>query len=101
MVPAITKHFAIHRVIGHTQLTYLITVTDVTDETEIWALRLGFEGGTKKKKEKEKEKIPHMCESIGHRPLRGRCPKGQIKHLGLVDPVTRFTSLKKSMDKTL
>ena len=25
-------------------------------------------GGT----EKEKEKIPHTCESIGHRPLRGR-----------------------------
>ena len=35
-----------------------------------WALRLGFEGGTKEKKE---EKIPHMCESIGHRFLRGRC----------------------------
>ena len=52
----------------------------------IWALRLGFEmvgGGRmdgqteKKEKEKEKEKIPHMCESIGHRPLRGRCPKGE------------------------
>ena len=28
------------------------------------------------KEEKEEEKIPHMCESIGHRPLRGRCPKG-------------------------
>ena len=24
---------------------------------------------------KKEEKIPHMCESIGHRPLRGRCPK--------------------------
>ena len=24
--------------------------------------------------EEEKENIPHMCESIGHRPLRGRCP---------------------------
>ena len=22
----------------------------------------------------EKEKIPHMCESVGHRLLRGRCP---------------------------
>ena len=45
---------------------------------EIWASRLGFGpqgldlgwgGGTEKKKEKEKkkeEKIPHMCESIGH-----------------------------------
>ena len=28
------------------------------------------------KKKKKKEKIPHMCESIGHRPLWGRCPKG-------------------------
>ena len=27
-----------------------------------------------KEKEEKKEKIPHMCESIGHRPLRGRCP---------------------------
>ena len=26
--------------------------------------------------EEEKEKIPHMCESIGHRPLRDRCPNG-------------------------
>ena len=25
--------------------------------------------------EEEEEKIP-LCESIGHRPLRGRCPKG-------------------------
>ena len=32
----------------------------------IWASRLGFEGkGTEEEKE-EKEKIPHMCESIGH-----------------------------------
>ena len=38
--------------------------------------RLGFEGGTEKKME-EKEKIPHKCESIGHRPLRGRCPKAR------------------------
>ena len=48
-------------------------------ETGIWASRLGFEGGggteKKEEKEEEKEKIPHMCESIGHRPLRGRCPK--------------------------
>ena len=26
--------------------------------------------------EEEKEKIP-LCESIGHRPLWGRCPKGR------------------------
>ena len=33
-------------------------------------------GDTKDEKEKEKkEKIP-LYESIGHRPLRGRCPKG-------------------------
>ena len=49
---------------------------DLDLETGIRASRLGFEGGTKEEKEKEKEeKIPHMCESIGHRPLRGRCPK--------------------------
>ena len=41
-------------------------------EAEIWAWRLGG-GGTEK--EKGKEKIPHMCESISHRPLWGRCPK--------------------------
>ena len=48
-------------------------------EAGIWASRLGFEGGgmeeEEEKEKKEKEKIPHMCESIGHRPLRGRCPK--------------------------
>ena len=30
-----------------------------------------------KEEEKKKEEIPHMCESMGHRPLRGRCPKGE------------------------
>ena len=55
-------------------------------EAGIWASRLrygpggwGKGGGTEKKEkkeEKEEEKIPHMCESIGHRPLWGRCPKG-------------------------
>ena len=39
-------------------------------------LEVGGKGDTKEKKKKEEEKIPHMCESIGHRPLRGRCPKG-------------------------
>ena len=34
-------------------------------------------GQTEKEKEEkeEEEKIPHTCESIGHRPLWGRCPK--------------------------
>ena len=40
----------------------------------------GGEGrGTKEEEKKEEEKIPHMCESIGHRPLRGRCPKRKRK----------------------
>ena len=30
-------------------------------------------------KKEKKEKIPHMCESIDHRPLRGRCPKTRRK----------------------
>ena len=43
-------------------------------KTGIWALRMGFwpkgwRGGTLKK-----EKFP-LCESIGHRPLRGHCSK--------------------------
>ena len=47
---------------------------DMGLEAEIWAWRLG-EGGTKKEEKEKEEKIPHMCESIGHRPLWGRCPK--------------------------
>ena len=35
-------------------------------------LEAGGRGGAEEK-EKE-EKIPHMCESIGHQPLRSRCP---------------------------
>ena len=42
-------------------------------KTGIWASRLGFEGGMKE--EKKEEKIPHMCESIVHRPLRGAAQK--------------------------
>ena len=47
--------------------------------TGIWASRLGGGGRMEEEEmeeeeEEEKEKIPHMCESIGHRPLRGRCP---------------------------
>ena len=34
--------------------------------------------GAEEEEEKKEEKIPHMCESIGHRPLRGRCPKSNI-----------------------
>ena len=41
---------------------------DIGLEAEIWAWRWG--------RETKKEKIP-LCESIGHRTLRGRCPKGQ------------------------
>ena len=49
-------------------------------EAEIWALMLGEgEGAEEKKKE---EKIPYMCDSIGHRPLRGRCPKGDQPTVG-------------------
>ena len=48
----------------------------------------------KKKKEKEKEeKIPHMSESIGHRPLRGRCPKGEKNFLS--PHFTKFSLEKK------
>ena len=46
-------------------------------QAEIWAWRLGGGGRgaeEEKEKEKEEEKIPHMYESIGHRPLWGRCP---------------------------
>ena len=31
-------------------------------------------GGAEEKEEEEMEKTPHMCESIGHQPLWGRCP---------------------------
>ena len=46
-------------------------------ETRIWASR----GGTEKEKKEEKEKVSHMCESIGHRPLRGRCPKSRVRYI--------------------
>ena len=36
-------------------------------------LEVGGGGTEKEKKKEEKEKIP-LCESIGHRPLWGRCP---------------------------
>ena len=37
--------------------------------------------------EEEKEKIPHMCENIGHRPFRGRCPAPSLNH-GLLEQGT-------------
>ena len=49
-----------------------------------WRLkfRLQSQGGAEKKeeekekeKEEEKETVSRMCESIGHWPLWGRCPK--------------------------
>ena len=46
-------------------------------EGEIYA-REQKKAEEKEKKEKEEEKISHMCESIGHRPLRGRCPKSEV-----------------------
>ena len=44
----------------------------------IWAVKLG--GGTKEEKEKEEEKEGKfaLCESIGHRPLWGRCLKSKV-----------------------
>ena len=32
-----------------------------------------------KEKEKKEEKFPHMCESKGHRLLRGRCPINDMR----------------------
>ena len=40
--------------------------------TRIWASKLGGGRTGQEEEEEAKEKIPHMCESIGHRPLRGR-----------------------------
>ena len=63
-------------------------------QAEIWAWRLG--GGTKKKEKEKKEKIPHMCESIGHRPLWGRCPKkrekSQVNQYRMIDTKTHDDS---------
>ena len=42
-------------------------------KAEIWAWRWG--GVTEEEEEKEEEEKTPLCESIGHRPLRGRCPK--------------------------
>ena len=37
-------------------------------------------GGMEEEEEEEEEKIPHMCESIGHRPFRGRCPAPSLDY---------------------
>ena len=36
---------------------------------------MGLEGGDEEEEEEEEGEISPMCESIGHRPLRDRCPK--------------------------
>ena len=40
-------------------------------------VEIGGGGSEKEQEKKEKEKIP-LCESIGHRPLRGRCPASTL-----------------------
>ena len=42
-------------------------------------LEVGAGGTEEEEKEEEKEKIP-LCESIGHRPLRGRCPAPSLNY---------------------
>ena len=37
----------------------------------------------KKKEEEKKKKIPHMCESIGHRPLRAAAQKALASAISL------------------
>ena len=51
------------------------------------------EGGTEEE-DKEEEKIP-LCESIGHRPLRGRCSKGDQPTNNPTDrPMDRHSGVK-------
>ena len=53
-------------------------------EDGIWASRLRYgprgwgEGGMKKEEKEKEEKIPRMCESMGHRPLWSHCPAPQL-----------------------
>ena len=58
--------------IGATWLDFELPGWNLSFEARYWALRLdlkleGVDG--------EEGKISPMCESIGHRPLRGCCPK--------------------------
>ena len=51
-------------------------------EASIWASKLdlrleGVDGEGEGGEGEGEGKISPMCESIGHRPLRGRCPKGE------------------------
>ena len=46
-------------------------------KARIWAAKLGGVRTEEKEKKKKKEKFL-LCESIGHRPLRGRCPKRRL-----------------------
>ena len=41
---------------------------------------LEVEGGTEKEKKKEEEEKIPLCESIGHRPLWGRCPAPTLNY---------------------
>ena len=45
-------------------------------EARFWVSRLNLRFGGGDGGEEGGGKISPMCESIGHRPLRGRCPKG-------------------------
>ena len=65
---------------------------DLGLETGIWASRLEFEGGGTEKME---EKIPHMCESIGHQPLWGRYPKRARKE-GWTSEIAKSDHIQKS-----
>ena len=58
---------------------------------EIWASKFGWE---------KRKKIPHTCESIGHGPLRGRCPKGSrgTQSLYLMPSCFSFTESKSAID---
>ena len=55
-------------------------------EARIWASRLGlwpqgqnmsFEGGGRRRRRRRRKNFPYVCESTGHRLLRGRCPKSR------------------------
>ena len=58
-----------------------------------WALR-GLEE-REKEEEKKEEKIPQMCESIGHRPLWGRYPKRARKE-GWTSEIAKSDHIQKS-----